>query len=89
MELGNWSSPTNNAGIQNASIPMNADPNWWRIHCDGTNFNFDVSADGYSWLTTYTVATGSNYLTPNRVGFFIEGLNNNQMAAGILSWSVG
>ena len=90
VNLEYWNSPTSFNVAPYSGLVINLTPQWFKIACDGTNFTCYISGDGYQWVGIYTDAVG-NFVTPNRVGFYIESVYSSGIgcSAGIVSWSVG
>ncbi|RQS15522.1 hypothetical protein DIE07_03585 [Burkholderia sp. Bp9002] len=50
-----------------SGLPCSRMPTWMRIRDDNTNWYYEVSGDGATWVTLYQEAHNS-FLTPNSVG---------------------
>lgn len=61
--------------------------NWYRLRDDNTNQYYEVSADGFNWITVYSDARNTD-ITADKVGFFINPRNadGNVVAASLLSY---
>lgn len=84
-------NPYANFSTENSSIISNTictpTPQWMRIRDDGTNRHYELSCDGFSWVAYYT-EPNTTYLSPDSVGFFIDGRNFG-ISAAVHSWYVG
>jgi hypothetical protein len=49
---------------------------WFRVGDNGTNRYYQVSPDGKTWTTVFTLSR-SNWITPTHVGIFADPYNNN------------
>jgi hypothetical protein len=70
------------------SVAMGIPSEWFRIRSDGTNWYYEVSADGVSWVTLYQEAVNS-FLTPNQCGLMGVGSTSFALSMGIMSWYAG
>jgi hypothetical protein len=88
IEIVQWSSLASATTGIGPSVFLNDYPDWMRISWDGAGHaNWQVSVDGYSWVSIYS-NTVTSYMTPTHVGFFSQG-GSAVLNMSILSWSVG
>jgi hypothetical protein len=63
-------------------------PKWLRIADDGTNRICSWSNDGVNFITFHSVAR-TDFLTPTKVGIFVDSINNVTVGLTLLSWKQG
>lgn len=83
-EYGAYSSEGSTLQSNTVCTPC---PQWMRIRDDGTTRYFELSSDGYSWVSFYS-QPNTTYLTADHAGFFIDGRNFG-ITAAVHSWYVG
>ncbi len=64
---------------------------WMSLYDDNTNRYFQVSPDGYEWVTLYSHAR-TTFLTPSHVGLCIDAVNsgapNLDVSMALMSWEI-
>lgn len=90
FKIVKWS---NSSTISSTPVQANFYPfgigQWAQVGDDGTNVNFNVSPDGFNWITVFSETRATFFTTaPDQAGF---GLNpySQPNAISILSWNKG
>lgn len=86
--VDNLNGPTSQVSspliLSAATFVPGGSPFWLRIADDGTNRLCQVSANGFDWLTVYSVAR-TTFLTADQLGFFV---NTYSSAGGLFLHSL-
>ncbi len=68
------------------NLALNNHMQWYRISDDGTNRTMGISRDGVNFITCFSIPSNT-YLTPNRVGFFLNAYNGD-VNSTLVSWEI-
>lgn len=89
FQIANFNSYSSANGLVGSLIAVSIVPEWMRIRDDNTNWYYEVSADGVTWVTLAQEARNS-FLTPDSLGVFVDGANATYgVSLAVSSWYAG
>ncbi|BEH49317.1 hypothetical protein ACGYTQ_10285 [Burkholderia pseudomallei] len=87
--VGNCNSYTSFNSSVLGITPMPIAPDWMRIRDDNTNWYYEVSCDGVTWITMAQEARNS-FVTPNAIGVYVDAANATYgLMLSVHSWYLG
>ncbi|WP_185734209.1 hypothetical protein [Burkholderia stagnalis] len=87
--IGNYNSYTSFSSLLGSLIGMPIPPEWMRIRDDNTNWYYEVSPDGVTWVTLNQEARNT-FVTPNAIGVFANAANASYaLTLSVHSWYAG
>jgi len=91
VAVNEWTNVTTFSGSAKSLEFMLFEPFWMRIYCDGTNFNFELSCDGYDFNTVYSQSITA-YGSPDHIGFGMDFIDTESQGISgqvkLMNWTL-